>query len=212
MLADDAVLFREGLARVLEDNGFEVTGQAGDGSTLLDLVRADPPEVVVLDLRMPPTFGAEGIETAAEIRGATPAVGLMLLSQYVEAHHAMRLLTDFDRGVGYLLKDRVSDLAAFAGDIRKVANGEVVVDAELVARLVARRRREDPLERLSAREREVLALMAQGLSNTALSEALHVSLKTVEGYVHTIFVKLDLMPDVREHRRVRAVLSFLRQQ
>lgn len=121
-------------------------------------------------------------------------------------------MTGFDRGVGYLLKDRVSDLVGFAGDVRRVAHGDVIIDPELVARLVARRRREDPLERLSAREREVLALMAQGLSNVALAETMHVSLKTVEGYVHSIFTKLDLTPDAREHRRVRAVLSFLRQE
>ncbi|GIE77416.1 DNA-binding response regulator [Actinoplanes philippinensis] len=210
MLADDAVLFREGLARILTDTGFTVTGRAGDGTTLLDLVRADPPDVAVIDLRMPPDFAAEGIDTAAAIRAATPGVGLMLLSQYVEVHHALRLMTDFDGGVGYLLKDRVSDLTTFAADVRKVAGGATVIDPELVARLVARRRERDPLDALTDRERAVLALMAQGLSNTAVAADLHLSIKTVEAYVTAIFTKLGLTQHEREHRRVRAVLTFLR--
>ena len=169
MLADDAVLFREGMARILADVGFTVTGQAGDGTTLLRLVAADPPDVAVLDLRMPPGFSSEGIDTAAAIRATAPGVGLMVLSQYVEAHHALRLMTQFEGGVGYLLKDRVSDLAAFGTDVRKVARGETVLDPELVARLVARRRERDPLDALTERERAVLALMAQGLSNAAVA-------------------------------------------
>jgi DNA-binding NarL/FixJ family response regulator len=210
MLADDALLFREGLARILADVGFTVTGQAGDGPALLDLVRADPPDVAVLDLRMPPGYAAEGIATAAEIRAAAPGVGLMLLSQYVEVHHALRLMTQFDGGVGYLLKDRVSDLASFGADVRKVARGETVIDPELVARLVARRRVRDPLDRLTQRERAVLALMAQGLSNAATAEDLHLAVKTVEAHVTSIFTKLGLNHDEREHRRVLAVLTFLR--
>jgi DNA-binding NarL/FixJ family response regulator len=210
MLADDGVLFREGMARILADVGFVVTGQAGDGETLVELVRADPPDVVVIDLRMPPGFSAEGIETAATIRALAPKVGLMLLSQYVEAHHALRLMTEFDGGVGYLLKDRVSELASFGADLRKVARGETVIDTELVSRLVARRRERDPLDQLTERERAVLAAMAHGLSNTAVAEELHLALKTVEAYVRSIFIKLGLAPDEREHRRVLAVLSFLR--
>jgi len=211
IVADDAVLFREGVARVLGDSGFEVVGQAGDATALLDLARRERPDVAITDLRMPPGFGDEGIEVAARIRAELPTIGLMLLSQYVEAHHALRLMDDFDGGVGYLLKDRVSDLTAFAVDVRRVAAGEVVIDPELVARLVARRRVQDPLERLTDRERAVLDLMAQGLSNVALSEELHLSLKTVEGHVSSIFTKLDLMPDERENRRVLAVLRILRQ-
>jgi DNA-binding NarL/FixJ family response regulator len=210
MLADDAVLFREGMARILTDTGFTVTGQAGDGPALLSLVRADPPDVAVIDLRMPPGFSAEGIDTAAAIRAQAPGVGLMLLSQYVEVHHALRLMTGFDGGVGYLLKDRVSDLMTFGSDVRKVARGETVIDPELVARLVARRRERDPLDMLTGRERAVLALMARGLSNAAVAADLHLSIKTVEAYVTSIFTKLGLVQHEREHRRVLAVLTFLR--
>ncbi|WP_425575012.1 response regulator transcription factor [Nocardioides panacisoli] len=211
MLADDAVLFREGMARILDDAGFEVAAQAATGPELLAAVRAEPPDVAVVDLRMPPGFDDEGIEVATEIRALAPEVGVLILSQYVEAHHALRLMTDFDRGVGYLLKERVSDLGVFAVDVRRVAGGEVVIDPELVARLVARPRRDDPVDRLTDRERRVLELMAQGLSNQALAEELHLSPKTVEGHVRNIFTKLDLHPDDRENRRVLAVLRFLRQ-
>jgi DNA-binding NarL/FixJ family response regulator len=210
MLADDAVLFREGMARILADSGFTVTGQAGDGPALVDLVRADPPDVAVIDLRMPPGHTAEGIDAATAIRALQPAVGLMLLSQYVEVHHALRLMTEFDGGVGYLLKDRVSDLSAFGADVRKVAGGQTVIDPELVARLVARRREKDPLDALTQRERAVLALMAQGLSNAAVAADLHLAVKTVEAHVTSIFTKLRLAPHDREHRRVLAVLTFLR--
>ncbi|WP_148573019.1 response regulator transcription factor [Nocardioides caldifontis] len=210
MLADDAVLLREGLARILGDSGFEVVGQAGDGPSLVHLVHRQPPDVAVIDIRMPPGFASEGIDAAAEIRAVAPEVGLLLLSQHVEVHHALRLMTEFDGGVGYLLKDRVSDLGAFAADVRRVAGGDVVIDSDLVTRLVARRRRQDPLQRLSEREREVLALMAQGLTNAALSEELHVSPKTIEGHVRSIFTKLDLGADERSHRRVLAVLQYLR--
>ncbi|WP_433059116.1 LuxR C-terminal-related transcriptional regulator [Dactylosporangium sp. CS-033363] len=210
MLADDGLLFREGMARILTEAGFAVAAVAADGAELLRHVRADPPDAAVLDLRMPPSYSAEGIEAATAIRAFAPRVGLMLLSQYVEVHHALRLLTEFDGGVGYLLKDRVSDLAAFGADIRKVAAGETVIDPELVTRLVARRREHDPLQALTERERSVLALMAQGLSNAAVAAELHLALKTVEAHVRAIFLKLDLPPDEREHRRVRAVLAFLR--
>jgi len=212
MLADDAVLFREGMARILAEAGFEVVGQVGDGGALVDLVRRDPPDVAVIDLRMPPGHSAEGIEAATEIRAMAPKVGLMLLSQYVEVHHALRLMTEFDGGVGYLLKDRVSDLTAFGVDVRRVARGEVVIDPELVTRLVARRRERDPLGELTERERELLGLMARGLSNIALAQEMHLSPKTIEGHVSSIFTKLDLPPDARGHRRVLAVLRFLRQE
>jgi DNA-binding NarL/FixJ family response regulator len=210
MLADDAVLFREGMARILADVGFTVAGQAGDGAALLDLVRADPPDVAVIDLRMPPGFGSEGIETATAIRAAAPGVGLVLLSQYVEVHHALRLMTEFDGGVGYLLKERVSDLAAFGADVGKVARGAPVIDPELVTRLVTRRRERDPLDGLTDRERVVLALMAQGLTNAAVAADLHLAVKTVEAHVTSIFTKLGLVQHEREHRRVLAVLTFLR--
>ena len=210
MLADDAVLFREGMARILPEIGFEVTGQSADGRALVDLVRRDPPDVALLDLRMPPAFADEGIEAACAIRSAAPGVGLMLLSQYVEVHHALRLMTDFDGGVGYLLKDRVSDLQVFGADLRKVAGGGTVIDPELVTRLVARRRERDPLGALTDRERAVLALMARGHSNVAVAADLHLAVKTVEAHVSSIFSKLGLAPGEREHRRVLAVLRFLR--
>jgi DNA-binding NarL/FixJ family response regulator len=209
-LADDAVLFREGLARILTDSGFEITGQVGDGDALVRLVADDPPDVAVIDLRMPPTHSSEGLDAAAAIRVAAPEVGLLLLSQYVEVHHALRLMTEFQGGVGYLLKDRVSDLAAFGSDVRRVAGGDVVIDPELVRRLVSRQREHDPLETLTDRERAVLTLMAQGLSNVALSAELHLSVKTIEAHVRNIFIKLGLELHEREHRRVLAVLAFLR--
>jgi DNA-binding NarL/FixJ family response regulator len=199
------------MARILAEAGFEVTAQVATGPELLARVREAPPDVAVVDLRMPPDFAAEGIEVATEIRASAPDVGVLILSQHVEAHHALGLMTDFDGGVGYLLKERVSDLAVFAVDVRRVARGEVVIDPELVARLVARPRRDDPVDRLTARERRVLELMARGLSNQALAEELYLSPKTVEGHVRNIFTKLDLHPDDRENRRVLAVLRFLRQ-
>lgn len=209
-LADDAVLFREGLARILADAGFEITGQVGDGDALVRLVADDPPDVAVIDLRMPPTHSSEGLDAAATIRGTAPEVGLLLLSQYVEAHHALRLMDEFQGGVGYLLKDRVSDLGAFGSDVRRVAAGDVVIEPELVRRLVSRRREDDPLEALTDRERAVLTLMAQGLSNVALSSELHLSVKTIEAHVRSIFTKLGLQLHERENRRVLAVLAFLR--
>lgn len=212
ILADDAVLFREGMARILAEIGFTIVDHVTDAASLVERVRSDPPDVVITDLRMPPGFADEGIEAAAAIRSFAPQVGLMLLSQYVEVHHALRLMNEFSGGVGYLLKDRVSDLGAFATDVRRVAAGDVVIDPELVALLVGRRRQHDPIARLSEREREVLGLMARGLSNAALSSELHLSPKTVEGYVSSIFTKLDLAPDQRENRRVLAVLRFLRDQ
>lgn len=212
IVADDAVLFREGMARILAEVGFDVVGQARHGAELVALVRHNPPDVVITDMRMPPGFWDEGIEAAAHIRSFAPHVGLMLLSQYVEVHHALRLMEEFDGAVGYLLKDRVSDLGAFAIDVRRVAAGGVVIDPELVSRLVSRRRQRDPLTELTDREREVLGLMVQGLTNRALSEALVLSPKTIEGYVRSAFIKLGLEQSHREHRRVLAVLQFLRWQ
>jgi len=210
ILADDAVLFREGTARILTEAGFEVTGQAGNATELLELVRRDPPDAAVIDIRMPPGHLAEGIEAAVQIRELTPEVGLLLLSQHVETQVAVRLMTEFAGGVGYLLKDRVSDLSAFASDVRRVSAGDCVIDPDLVARLVAKKREHDPLGALTERERGVLALMAQGYSNRALSRELHLSEKTIEAHVRHVFMKLDLASDPGGHRRVLAVLAFLR--
>jgi DNA-binding NarL/FixJ family response regulator len=210
VLADDAVLFREGVARLLGEAGFEVTGQARDAAELLDLVERDPPDVAIIDIRMPPGQAAEGLEAAVEIRRTSAGVGLLLLSQHVETHYAMRLITDLRHGVGYLLKDRVSDLATFVADVRRVAEGGCVIDPQLVTRLVEKKRQADPLEALTERERHVLALMAQGRSNRALSTELCLSPKTIEAHVRSIFTKLDLVQDASDHRRVLAVLAFLR--
>ena len=210
ILADDAMLFREGMARLLTEAGFDVTGRARDGAELLALVRREVPDAVIVDIRMPPGHASEGIEAATEIRRTAPEVGILLLSQHVETHHAVRLMTEFRHGVGYLLKDRVSDLATFARDVRRVAAGECVIDPELVTRLVTRKREPDPLEALTGRERAVLALMAQGRSNSALCAELGLSGKTVEAHVRSIFTKLGLAPDTGDHRRVLAVLAFLR--
>jgi DNA-binding NarL/FixJ family response regulator len=210
MLADDSMLFREGVARLLAEAGFAVTGQARDAPELLDLVGRNPPDAAIIDIRMPPGLSAEGIEAAAAIRLMAPDVGLMLLSQHVETQYAVRLMTEFDGGVGYLLKDRVSDLATFASDVHRVARGECVIDPELVTRLVDRKRHGDPLAALTERERGVLALMAQGRSNAALSAELCLSTKTVEAHVGSIFTKLNLARDPGDHRRVLAVLAYLR--
>ena len=210
LLADDAVLFREGVARVLEDAGFIVDGAVGDAEALMEHVRADPPDVAVVDIRMPPTHTNEGLLAAARIREEFPAVGVLVLSQYVETHHAVRLLEASPDGVGYLLKDRVADVGELADGVRRVAGGGSVIDPEVVWRLLRRRRATDPLEQLTEREREILALMAEGRSNQAISERLFLSPKTVETHVGHIFDKLGLQPAADDHRRVLAVIVFLR--
>ena len=211
VVADDAVLFREGLVRVLEDAGFDVVGKASDGNELLSLVAATQPAVAIADIRMPPTHTTEGLEAAKRIHAAHQAVGVLLLSQYVETHHAVELLGDARGRVGYLLKDRVSDLVEFTEAVRRVAAGGSVIDPEIVARLVHRRRQRDPLEALTEREREILALMAEGRSNQGICERLFLSPKTVETHVGRIFTKLGILPASEDHRRVLAVLRFLRQ-
>ena len=210
MIADDAVLFREGLARVLEAADLDVAAQVGDAEQLLAQVRADPPAAVVVDIRMPPTHTREGLEAAARIRADHPQVGVLVLSQYVEPHHAVQLLQDGAGGVGYLLKDRVADVNEVVDALRRVAAGGSVIDPEVVAQLVGRRRTRDPVQELTGRERQVLALMAEGRSNQAIGERLFLSPKTVEAHVHSIFTRLDLHPAHDDHRRVLAVLAFLR--
>jgi DNA-binding NarL/FixJ family response regulator len=210
MIADDAVLFREGLARVLEAAGIAVVAQVGDAEQLLARVRASPPAAVVGDIRMPPTHTLEGLEAAQQIRAEQPQVGVLVLSQYVEPHHAIQLLQGGASGVGYLLKDRVADVNEVVDAVRRVAAGGSVIDPEVVAQLVSRRRTRDPIQELTDRERQVLALMAEGRSNQAICERLFLSPKTVEGHVRSIFTRLDLHAAPDDHRRVLAVLAFLR--
>jgi DNA-binding NarL/FixJ family response regulator len=210
MIADDAVLFREGLARVLQAAGIGVAAQVGDAEQLLARVRAEPPAAVVVDIRMPPTHTREGLDAAQRIRAEHPQVGVLVLSQYVEPHHAIQLLQDGASGVGYLLKDRVADVNEVIDAVRRVAAGGSVIDPEVVSQLVSRRRTHDPIQELSERERQVLALMAEGRSNQAICERLFLSPKTVEAHVHSIFTRLDLHAAPDDHRRVLAVLAFLR--
>jgi DNA-binding NarL/FixJ family response regulator len=211
VIADDAVLFRAGLARVLEAAGIEVAAQVGDAEQLLARVRADPPAAVVVDIRMPPTHTREGLDAAQRIRAEHPGVGVLVLSQYVEPHHAIQLLQGGAQGVGYLLKDRVADVAEVADALRRVAGGGSVIDPEVVTQLVGRRRTRDPIQELTDRERQVLALMAEGRSNQAIGQRLFLSPKTVEAHVHSIFTRLDLHAAPDDHRRVLAVLAFLRE-
>jgi DNA-binding NarL/FixJ family response regulator len=210
ILADDAVLFREGLARVLQESGFDVVGQVGSATELLDRISTQRADVAILDVRMPPTHTAEGLEAAVRLRAEAPDVGVLLLSQYVETQHVMRLIEKGARGVGYLLKDRVSDLGAFRSAVRMVGEGGSVIDPEVVAQLVTRARSRHPLAELTERERAVLAMMAEGRSNFAIGDRLGLGQKTVEAHVRSIFSKLelDLAPD--DNRRVLAVLAYLR--
>jgi DNA-binding NarL/FixJ family response regulator len=210
VIADDAVLFREGLARVLEAGGIQVVAQVGDAERLLARVRADPPDAVVVDIRMPPTHTTEGLDAAQRIHADHPDVGVLVLSQYVEPHHAIQLLQGGAQGVGYLLKDRVADVAEVADALRRVAGGGSVIDPEVVTQLVGRRRTRDPIQELTDRERQVLALMAEGRSNQAIGERLYLSPKTVEAHVRSIFTRLGLHATPDDHRRVLAVLAFLR--
>lgn len=209
-IVDDAVLFREGLARVVAELGFEVAFQAGSVDELLRAVNAEAPDVVIADVRLPPSFTNEGILAARRIRSDHPGVGVLVLSQYVEGSQAARLLAEDGRGIGYLLKDRVADLDTLSEAIRRVAAGGTVIDAEVVSRLLSRRRDHDVLDDLTPREREVLRLMAEGHSNGAICELLHIGHKTVETHISMIFNKLELFPGDAADRRVHAVLTYLR--
>jgi DNA-binding NarL/FixJ family response regulator len=208
VLADDDVLLREGLASLLERSGFRVVGQAGDAARLLTLVAEATPELVVVDIRMPPTHSSEGLDAARQIRQQHPEVGILVLSAHVEVEHAMELLAS-GRGVGYLLKSRVTDLEEFIDTLERIAKGGSVVDPALVAELVAARHRDDPLAALSAREREVLGLMAEGRSNAGIARRLWVTEGTVEKHVRSILTKLTLPETTDDHRRVLAVLTYL---
>jgi len=209
IVADDEVLLREGLARLLAEASFEVAGQARDAEELLSLVERRVPDVVVVDIKMPPTHTDEGLAAAAQIGERHPDTGVLVLSHYLEPRYAMRLLEEHPQGVGYLLKNRVSDIAVLTDALHRIAEGECVIDPTIVAQLVARRRA-GPLEQLTEREREVLALMAEGHSNEAIGERLFLSPRTVETHIRQIFLKLDLRETPAYHRRVVAVLTFLR--
>lgn len=209
VIADDQVLLREGLARLLADEGLEVVGQAADAEDLLRKVRAHKPDVAIVDIRMPPTSTDEGLRAARQIREELPGVGVLLLSQYVEPEYALELLGENAEGVGYLLKDRVADVGNFIDAVRRVASGGSALDPEVVNQMLGRKRHDDPLEELSARELEVLTLMAEGRSNGAIAEELVVTGSTVEKHVTSIFDKLDLASSAQDHRRVLAVLTYL---
>ena len=210
-LAEDSVLLREGIARLLDDAGFEVVAQAGTADDLVRLVAMHKPDVAITDIRMPPTQTDEGLQAAQKIRERQPDVGVLVLSQYVEPAYAMTLLGESAEGVGYLLKDRVSDVEEFTSAVRRVAQGGSVLDPAVVSQLVGRRRKADPLDELTPREREVLGLMAEGRSNEAISKRLFITLRAVEKHVTSIFSKLGLTATPADHRRVLAVLAFLRQ-
>jgi DNA-binding NarL/FixJ family response regulator len=209
VLAEDSVLLREGVASLLADAGFEIVGQAGTAEQLLLKVRSYKPDVAIVDIRMPPTHTDEGLRAAQEIREQHPGVGVLVLSQYVESGYALELLRTSAEGVGYLLKDRISDTREFADAVRRVAKGGSVLDPEVVLRLVGRRRREDPLSELTPREREVLELIAEGRSNQGIAERLVVTERAVEKHVTSIFGKLGLPAAPADHRRVLAVLAYL---
>jgi DNA-binding NarL/FixJ family response regulator len=212
VIGEDSVLLREGLARVLTDAGFEVVAQAGDAEELVRKVRGHTPDVAVIDIRMPPNHTDDGLRAAKEIRASQPEVGILVLSQYVDEHYALALVADGAEGVGYLLKDRIGEVDRLLDAVKRVASGGSVLDPEVVAHMVGRRREEGPIAELSPREREVLELMAQGLSNKAICEQLVVSERAVEHHVTSIFSKLGLQASGREHRRVLAVLAFLQDQ
>jgi DNA-binding NarL/FixJ family response regulator len=209
VLAEDSVLLREGVARLLRDAGFEVAGQASNADELLLKVRSYSPDVAIVDIRMPPTHTDEGLRAAQEIREKHPGTGVLVLSQYAEPAYAMELLADSAEGVGYLLKDRVSDVDEFCAAVKRVGEGGSALDPTVVSQLVGRRRRDDPISELTPRETEVLELMAEGRSNQAIGERLFITPRAVEKHVTSIFGKLGLPATAEDHRRVLAVLAYL---
>ena len=210
VIAEDSVLLREGIERLLTDSGLEVVGTCETAADLLTMVQTRTPDVAIVDIRLPPTHSDEGLQAALVIRADHPSVGVLVVSQYLELGLAMKLLGDSADGVGYLLKDRVSDVDEFIGAVRRVAAGGSAIDPVIVSRLVARRRSDDPLDALTPREREVLELMASGSSNQGIADRLVISLRAVEKYVSSIFTKLGLPSSGSESRRVLAVLLYLR--
>jgi DNA-binding NarL/FixJ family response regulator len=210
VVADDVLLTREGIVRLLRDAGIDVVAEAEDAEALLREVRLSRPDVALVDIRMPPTHTDEGLVAARTIRAEYPQVGVLVLSQYVEPSYAMRLLQEHPERVGYLLKERVFDIATVVDALRRIVDGETVIDPTIVSRLVGRRRRTDPLAELSERERQVLGLIAEGMSNRAIAARLFVTERTVEAHVTQIFQKLHLPESPDQHRRVLAVLAFLR--
>lgn len=209
-IAEDSVLLREGLARLLGDAGFDVIARCGDADELRAVLRVHLPDVVIVDIRLPPTHTDEGLRAAVDIRSRHPEVAVLVLSQYVEPGLAMQLLADSAEGVGYLLKDRISDVPDFLAQVRRVAAGGSAIDPEIVSTLLSRRRTDDPLDQLTPREREVLALMATGNSNQGIADHLVITVRAVEKYVSSIFTKLGIPATGAESRRVLAVLLFLR--
>lgn len=209
VIAEDSVLLRAGISRLLTDAGHEVVAEVGDADSLLEAVRAHVPDVAVVDIRMPPTFTDDGIRAAVVIRRDHPTVGVLVLSQYVEHHYAIELLARDTAGVGYLLKERVADVGEFVDAVRRVGTGGTALDPDVVSQLLASRTRQNPLDRLTPRELEVLSFMAEGRSNIAIAQAMVVSDGAVEKHVSNIFTKLHLPPAESDHRRVLAVLRFL---
>jgi DNA-binding NarL/FixJ family response regulator len=210
VVGEDSLIVRKGVVRLLEDAGFEVVGQAGDLDDLMRKVRAHKPDVAITDIRMPPTQTDEGMQAARMIREELPGTGVLVLSQYVEEEYALALLADGADGVGYLLKDRVTDQDRFVDAVRSVGNGHSALDPEIVSGMIGRKQRDDPLAELTAREREVLGLMAEGRTNRAISERLFITERAVERHVTGIFSKLGLTGTEKDHRRVLAVLAYLR--
>jgi DNA-binding NarL/FixJ family response regulator len=210
VIAEDSVLLREGIARLLTEVGFDVVARVGDGPGLIAAIEEHRPDISIVDVRMPPSYRDEGLRSAIEARRRVPGSPILILSQYVEERYAGELLESGADGTGYLLKDRVADVTDFTAAVRQVAAGGTVLDPEVVTQLVIRRRRDDRLDTLTAREREVLALMAEGRSNLAIADILSVSAGAVEKHVSNIFSKLDLAPTDTDHRRVLAVLAYLR--
>jgi DNA-binding NarL/FixJ family response regulator len=212
VVAEDTMLTREGIVRLLGDAGIEVVAQVEDGDALVRKVAATKPDVAIVDIKMPPTHTDEGLAAAERIRSHHPGVGVLVLSQYIEPSYAMRLLEDHPERIGYILKERVFDVAVLVDALRRIDDGETVIDPTIVSRLVGRRRREDPLAELTEREREVLSLVAQGMSNRAIAGRLVVTERTVEAHIKQIFMKLGLAESREQHRRVLAVLAFLRER